>query len=122
MGTIGMSVLKKRYFYRVPITTVIFIIGVALDKFHLSDHPSNFYTVIGMIPFLYLGYYELLRRILKPWIGEYPYTPFRQRVGEQVFGYGYPKNRKVKGVDQLLSALLFILPMVTTVLIDCFIF
>lgn len=121
MGTIGMSVLKTRYFYRVPITIVIYIIGIALDKFHLSDHRANFYTGIGLIPLLYLGYYELLRRLLKPWIGEYPYTPFRQRNGEVVFGYGYPKNRKVKSVDQWFSVILFILPFVTLLLIDRFI-
>lgn len=117
MTFISRTMKKGRYKYRLISASILLILGLFIDITGVSDVPSGYITVITSAPYIYLIYYELFRRLLSRWIGKYPYTPYANNVGDSVDGLGYPKDRKVKGVDYVFGSLMLVVPMITILII-----
>lgn len=114
VATIGMSMSKDRYKFRVIASFISFLFGIIFEVC-ITKERRFIFLLFGLLPCLYLCYYELLRIILKPIIGKYPYTPYRDKIGAYIIGKGYPKNRKVSVVDYIFGFALLILPPITLV-------
>lgn len=117
VSTIGRSMLNERYKKRLILSIVSLIFGIVFEIF--SKGEKNFsYFIFGLLPLLYVFYYEILRVIFMPFIGKYPYLPYREKIGVKVLGSGYPKNRKVKFTDYIFGMTLIFLPLVTVILLS----
>ncbi|MCK8143319.1 hypothetical protein MW871_15930 [Flavobacterium sp. I-SCBP12n] len=115
--TISRSMLNQRYKKRIILAVVSFIFGI-LFEIILIEKENFLYLLFGLLPLLYIFYYEILRVIFKPIIGKFPYSPFREKLGARVLGSGYPKNRKVKFVDYIFGISLIFLPLITLILLS----
>ncbi|AOZ98823.1 MULTISPECIES: hypothetical protein [Flavobacterium] len=116
VATISRSTLKERYKKRIILSIVSLIFGIVLEIFSKGDRKFS-YFVFGLLPLLYVFYYEILRIIFMPLIGKYPYSPYREKIGSKVLGSGYPKNRKVTFTDYIFGMTLIFLPLVTIILL-----
>jgi hypothetical protein len=110
---ISRSVRRSRYMYRIIFSLLCVLVGLLLDTLNLFDEPFGFLTIWGAAPMVYLIYYFLLSHIMRPIIGDYPYSPYRDKIGSKPQGLGYPKNRIVKGSDYVFGIILFIIPFLT---------
>jgi hypothetical protein len=104
---------EKRYLFRLIFSGICLLFGLMLDLLKIFDKPFGFLLLCGLSPFIYLGYYELIRRLMKHWIGKFPYAPHWDKVGQRVSGTGYPKNRYVVTNDYIFGISMFILPFLT---------
>lgn len=117
VATISTSMLNNRYRKRIVLSLISFILGIIFDLFS-TDGRRFSHIIFGLLPLLYIFYYEILRIIFKPLIGNFPYLPFREKIGVKVLGLGYPKNRKVKFVDYVFGMFLISLPLITIILLS----
>jgi hypothetical protein len=117
MAFISRTMNEKRYQFRIIFSGVCLFLGLILEYLKIFDKPFGSLALFGLSPFIYLGYYELLRRLLKPWIGKYPYAPHWDKIGERVSGKGYPKNRYVVSNDFIFGILMFIIPFLTIIIL-----
>jgi hypothetical protein len=117
VATISRSMLKQRYRRRIILAIGSLIAGILFEGL-LKEKGDFLYLLFGVLPLLYIFYYEILRVIFKPIIGKFPYSPFREKVGSKVLGSGYPKNRKVKFVDYVFGMSLIFLPLITLILLS----
>jgi hypothetical protein len=116
VATISRSMSKDRYFKRIILSIFSLLLGMAFE-IYLKQERRFGNIVFGFLPLLHIFYYEILRVILKSIIGKYPYTPFREKIGEKVLGSDYPQNRKVKFVDYIFGFILIFFPLITVILI-----
>lgn len=114
VATIGLSMSKDRYKFRLAAALLCLILSIIFE-FYIYEKGESGYMVMGLLPLLHIIYYEILRKILRPFIGDYPYTPYRDKIGARVNGTGYPKNRKVKVIDYAFGFILLILPPITSI-------
>ena len=112
--TISRSMLNERYKKRIILSVLSLIFGIVFEIFSKDERRFS-YLVFGLLPLLYLFYYEILRVIFMPLIGKFPYSPYREKIGAKVLGYGYPKNRKVKFTDYIFGMTLIFLPLITVI-------
>ncbi|HQE34119.1 MAG TPA: hypothetical protein PLO52_07890 [Flavobacterium alvei] len=110
--TISRSMLNERYKKRLILSVVSLILGIVFEIFSKEEKRFS-YIVFGLLPLMYLFYYEILRIIFMPLIGKFPYLPYREKIGAKVLGYDYPKNRKVKLADYIFGMTLIFLPLIT---------
>ena len=117
---IARSVNKQRYLFRV-ISSVLLIIVAFLVKFNW-DNEDKFepYLLFSLLPALYLIYYEVLKVIMRPWIGNFPYAPHWEKVGNSIIVKGYPKGRLVTKSDHVFRILFQFLPLLTLLIIEIF--
>ena len=115
--TISTSMLNERYKKRIILSIISLILGIVFEIFSKEER-KFLYVIFGLLPLLYIFYYEILRIIFKPLIGNFPYLPFREKIGTKVLGSGYPKNRKVKFADYIFGMTLIFLPFVTIILLS----
>lgn len=101
---------KDRYRKRVIVSCSFFLFSFLYGFIFLNVKWIN-YTILGFTPITVLIVYEVLKNILKPWIGKYPHMPsYMQGIGSKIEGNGYPKNRKVTKADFAFGFLFLILP------------
>ena len=113
MAFISRTMSEKRYKFRIIISGVNLVFALILGYLNIFEKSFGLIVLGGIAPFIYLGYYELLRRLLKHWIGEYPYAPHWDKIGDKVSGKGYPKNRYVVTNDRIFGFLMFMVPFLT---------
>ena len=108
------KISKRRLFL---IAIIFLTIGIIFEAF--LTKPKNYnYITLSFLPLIQLICFELSSKILKPFIGKYPYMPFREKIGAKVMGNGFPKNRRVKYSDYLfLFIQLFIPPIIIIIII-----
>jgi hypothetical protein len=114
--TISTSMLNERYKKRIILSVISLILGIVFEIFSKEER-RFLYVIFGLLPLLYIFYYEILRVIFMPFIGKFPYLPFREKIGVKILGVGYPKNRKVKFADYIFGMALIFLPLVTVILL-----
>lgn len=114
---ISRTMSEKRYRFRLIFSGVCLLFGLTLDYLKIFDKPFGFLVIFGLAPFIYLGYYELIRRLMKHWIGKYPFAPHWDKVGEKVSGVGYPKHRRIVRADSIFGVSMFILPLLTILIL-----
>lgn len=117
MSFISRTMKKERYKYRIVFSIGSLLFGLLIDFLQIFNEPRGFFTLFGFAPFIYLIYYELLRQLMLPWIGKFPYTPHWEKIGERIKGVGYPKNRVVTAADYVFRISLFFIPFLTLVLL-----
>jgi hypothetical protein len=117
MSFISRTMNEKRYRFRLIFSGVCLLFGLILDYSKIFDKPFGFLILCGLAPFIYLGYYELLRRLMTPWVGKYPYAPHWDKVGQKVSGKGYPKNRHVVPADSIFGVSMFLIPFLTIIIL-----
>lgn len=93
------------------------LFGFVIGHIQLFDEPKELFIIYGSAPLIYLVYYEIFRRTLKPWIGAYPYAPHWDKIGEKVKGVGYPRNRFVTSNDRIFGLLMFLIPFLTLIML-----
>jgi hypothetical protein len=117
MSFISRTMNKDRYKYRIIFSTVCLLFGLLIDFLQIFNEPKGFFTLLSFAPFIYLIYYELLRYLMLPWIGKFPYTPHWEKIGNRIIGKGYPKNRVVTKSDYVFRVALFYIPFLTLVIL-----
>ena len=110
---ISRSVNSKRYKFRIIFSLSCLLLGFLLDISHIFNKPFGFITIWSAAPLIYLFYYFVLSFLMKPIIGDHPYSPYRDRIGSKPQGIGYPKNRLVKVSDYVFGITLYLLPLIT---------
>ena len=118
MAFISRTMKNDRYKYQIIVLIFSLLLGLILNYFQIFHLPKGLLTLIGVSPFIYLFYYEFLRRLMLPLIGKFPYAPHWEKIGERINGHGYPKDRYITGNDYLFKALLFFLPFITMAIIS----
>jgi hypothetical protein len=114
---ISRSMSKSRYRFRKVSALISLILGGLIDYAKIYSKPFGFFLICGMGPLIYLTYYELFRRLYRPWIGGFPYAPYRERKGQKVFGKGYPKSRVVNNIDYLFAISMYLFPILTVIIL-----
>jgi hypothetical protein len=117
MAFISRTMNEKRYQFRIILSGVCLLIGLILDYLKIFEKPFGFFALCGLAPFIYLLYYEILRRLMKHWIGKYPYAPYQDKVGSKVIGNGYPENRLVNISDYIFGLSMLFMPFLTLIII-----
>lgn len=110
---ISRSVKSNRYKFRIIFSLSCLLIGFLLDISHIFNKPFGFITIWAAAPLVYLFYYFVLSYIMKPIIGDYPYSPYRDKIGSKPQGIGYPINRLVKESDYVFGIILYLIPFLT---------
>jgi hypothetical protein len=121
MAFISRTMNEKRYQFRIILAGVCLLFGLILDYLKIFEKPYGFFALCGFAPFIYLLYYEILRRLMKHWIGKYPYAPYQDKVGSKVIGKGYPQNRHVITSDYIFGYTMFFMPFLTMIILLTFI-
>lgn len=109
---ISRTINKKRYKYRIILSSVSLLTGVLMDSINLFDKPFGMFIVFGLGPFIYILSYEIFRRLYSPWIGEFPYTPHWEKIGERPIEKGYPSGRTVTTYDYIFALTLLFIPVI----------
>lgn len=117
MSFISKSGQNSRYFYRLVFASKCIIFGILIDSIEVFNKPFGYFIILSTLPFIYLIYYEIFRRLLLKWIGRYPYAPYWDKIGDKVNWPGYPKDRKVTKSDYLFGYLMFFVPMLSMLII-----
>ncbi|RPH26459.1 MAG: hypothetical protein EHM93_19610 [Bacteroidales bacterium] len=117
MSFISKTIKPERYKFRIIFGLVSMLLGVIVDCIDLFDKPFGFFIIIGFTPFIYLICYEVFRIIYRPLIGKYPYAPYRENIGNRVYGTGYPITRTVKAIDYLFTITLLFGPIIIMILL-----
>jgi hypothetical protein len=117
MAFISRTMSEKRYKFRIIISGVNLVFALILGYSKIFVEPFEIFVLCGLAPFIYLGYYEILRRLLKHLIGEYPYAPHWDKIGDKVRAKGYPQNRYVVPNDRIFGFLMFMVPFLTIIII-----
>ncbi|QHT65546.1 hypothetical protein GXP67_02120 [Rhodocytophaga rosea] len=113
--------LNDPKFFRISLRIALlsFVIGVIIELTQVINSKPGISLIIMSIPIIYLGFFELLRRIFIAWKGIYPYAPSTaDAMGAYPIGgiwTNYPKNRKTMWTDYLFNAALLIIPLVTII-------
>ena len=118
MAFISRTMQPDRYKYRIVASIVSLVFGLIVDYLQIFQTPKGLLILFGIMPFIYLFYYEILRRLMRSLIGKYPYAPHWEKIGERISGHGYPRDRFVTGNDHLFKGLLFFLPIITLAIIS----
>lgn len=108
---------KNRYKLRIILGLISILLGYLIVHFNLFKKPNDLFIIWGLAPMIYLVWYEILRRLLKPWIGDYPYAPHWDKTGEKITGNGYQKNRFVTSNDRVFEYLMFFIPFLTLIIL-----
>ena len=117
MTFISRTMSEKRYKFRIIISGINLVLALILGYSKIFVEPFEIFVLCGLAPFIYLGYYEILRRILKHWIGEYPFAAQWDKNGEKVRGKGYPNNRYVLPNDHFFALLMLMVPFLTFIIL-----
>jgi hypothetical protein len=118
MAFISRTASKTRYLNRIILAIITLISGLLLDYFFVNTLPHGYFTLFGSAPFLYLLYYELLRRLMEPWIGPFPYAPQWNKIGDKIRGNGYQINRTVTRADYVFGILMLTIPIITLAILS----
>ena len=118
MAFISRTASKTRYQYRIILSIITLISGLLLDYFFVNTLPRGYFTLFGSAPLIYLLYYELIRRLMKPWIGPFPYAPQFNKIGDKVKGNGYPNNRTATRADFVYGIIMLTLPLITVAILS----
>jgi len=110
MTFISRTAKEDRYKARMITTLISIGFGIGLEFSGLFNVPFGLCLIGGSAPLIYISVYELIRRIMKPWIGDFPYAPYWDRVGEKVIEKGYPPNRVVSRHDYIFAYLMSFVP------------
>jgi hypothetical protein len=54
---------------------------------------------------------------MKPWIGNYPYAPQWDKIGDKIMIKGYPKDRHIMKSDYVFRILFQFLPLLILIMI-----
>ena len=117
MTFISRTMSEKRYKFRIIISGINLVLALILGYLQIFEKPFAFSVLCGLAPFIYLGYYEILRRLMRHWIGDYPYAAQWEKNGDKVREKGYPKNRYVVPNDRIFGFLMFMVPFLTIIII-----
>jgi hypothetical protein len=117
MAFISRTMNKNRYKARLILSVISIAFGLAMEYSHLFNKPFGDFIIFGLSPITYLVYYEILRRLMRPLIGKYPYAPHWNKVGDKIKGNGYPKNRLVTKNDYLFGLSMLFIPMITLLIL-----
>jgi hypothetical protein len=110
---ISRTMGKNRYRMRLILAAATLLFGLIIHLSHIFKVDSAVFIIFGAAPFSYLLHYEVIRRVMRPLIGDYPYAPHWDKIGSPVKGEGYPKNRIVTNHDQVFGVLMLIIPIIT---------
>lgn len=121
MAFISRTASKTRFQYRVILSIITIISGLLIEHFFVNTVPLSYFTLFGAAPLIYLLYYELVRRLMKPWIGPFPYAPQFNKIGDKVKGNGYPNNRTVTRADFVYGIIMLTLPLITVAILSAII-
>ena len=108
---------KNRCKPRIILGLISMLLGFVISYMQLFNKPNGFIIICGLAPMIYLIWYEILRRLLKSWIGDYPYAPHWDKIGDKVKGAGYQKNRFVTSNDRIFGFLMFFIPFLTLMIL-----
>jgi len=111
---------SNRYRIRLILAGISIIFAYIIEYSHWYNMYFGHFIILGLLPIIYLAYYEILRRIMKPWIGNYPYAPHWDKIGKKIKGSGYPKNRIVTVYDKVFGIVMFFIPILTFVILSIF--
>jgi hypothetical protein len=114
---ISRTISKKRYKYRIVFSFISLIIGLLVELINIFDKPFGFFIILGAGSFIYIFCYEIFQRLYRPWIGKYPYSPYREKIGNRPIEKGYPAGRIVTGNDYLFALTLFFAPFLIILLL-----
>ena len=117
MTFISRTMNKNRFTPRIILGLISMLFGLVIEYVQLFNKPTGFFIICGLAPMIYLLYYEIFRRLLKFWIGDYPYAPYWDKIGEIVKGVGYQKNRFVTSKDYIFGLLMFFIPFLTLIIL-----
>ena len=117
MAFISRTMNKNRFKLRIILGLISLLFGFIIGHFQLFNKPTGFFIICGLAPMIYLVWYEITRRILGPWIGDYPYAPHWDKIGDKVKGVGYQKNRFVTSNDRIFGFLMFLIPILTFIIL-----
>jgi hypothetical protein len=117
MAFISRSMNKNRFTLRIILGLISMLFGFLFGQFQPFNKSNGVYYISGLAPLIYLLWYEIFRRILKPWIGAFPYAPHWDKIGESVKGVGYQKNRFVTSKDRIFGLLMFFVPFLTLIIL-----
>jgi hypothetical protein len=117
MGFISRTMVKNRYNIRILFGLLSLFFGLIIDLLNIFDKPFGFLTIFGSLPILHLLNYKILKTIMKPIIGAYPYSPHWEKIGSKVMGKGYPNNRLVTNSDYFFAIILNLIPIITAVIL-----
>jgi hypothetical protein len=107
------KISKRRLFL---IAIIFLTIGIIFERF--LTKPNNYnYITLSFLPLTQLICFELTSKLLNPFIGKYPYMPFREKIGAKVIGNGFPKNRRVKYSDYLFMFIQLLFPLILIIII-----
>ena len=118
MVFISRTASKTRYHNRIILAIITLISGLLLDYFFVNTLPRGYFTLFGSAPFIYLLYYELIRRLMKLWIGPFPYAPQWNKIGDKITGNGYPNNRTVTRADYVFGIIMLTIPLITLAILS----
>lgn len=114
---IARTMKRDRYKFRILLGIISLFFGLVVDYYRVFDKPFGLFTIFGISPLIYLACYEIFRRLYKPWIGEYPYSPYREKIGDKVQGKGYPIKRVITGNDYIFGMSMLFVPIITLVIL-----
>jgi hypothetical protein len=121
MAFISRTASKTRYQYRIILSFITIISGLLLDHIFVNSLPRGYFTLFGSAPLIYLLYYELIRRLMKPWIGPFPYAPQFNKIADKIKGDGYPNHRTVTRADFVYGIIMLALPIFTVAILSAII-